>query len=216
MQPRTPASNRITAKYMPLVSSNLSAVNYSVITPPEKQAIVISRGGMKKRLQFLAFCIAYFFIGCLYYGYSDTQLDHFSVLYFTCTSITTIGFGDVVPVTDQDKLFTIIYVSLGLYMVYNIIVPVITKLVESDLFANHENSLNFGEYPPLNDEDLEAAVQRKMNAYCFLVVGTACCGTLLISRLEKLTFVEGLFWVFQTVTTIGKAILIFFRLHISE
>ncbi|WP_340818255.1 potassium channel family protein [Methanolobus sp. WCC4] len=35
-------------------------------------------------------------------------------LYFSVMTLTTIGYGDLVPVTDSGKIFTIIYVFMGL------------------------------------------------------------------------------------------------------
>tara|TARA_Y100000310_G_scaffold253795_1_gene260760 strand:- start:16 stop:405 length:390 start_codon:yes stop_codon:yes gene_type:complete len=39
-------------------------------------------------------------------------------LYFTVITVTTIGYGDLTPVTDQGKIFTIFYSFLGIGMAF--------------------------------------------------------------------------------------------------
>lgn len=46
-----------------------------------------------------------FTLGVLYYGV-NMGMSPGKVFYFTCVSITTVGYGDVVPESDPDKLFT--------------------------------------------------------------------------------------------------------------
>ncbi len=42
-------------------------------------------------------------------------------LYFSVITLTTIGYGDIAPVTDLGKLFTIIYIFLALGIILNFI-----------------------------------------------------------------------------------------------
>ena len=51
--------------------------------------------------------------GMLFYHFAEgwTWIDS---LYFSVTTLTTVGFGDVSPKTDLGKLFTIIYILTGL------------------------------------------------------------------------------------------------------
>ncbi|NNC82867.1 MAG: two pore domain potassium channel family protein [Flavobacteriales bacterium] len=42
-------------------------------------------------------------------------------LYFSVVTLTTIGYGDFAPQTDMGKLFTIIYIILGLGMILGFI-----------------------------------------------------------------------------------------------
>ena len=45
-------------------------------------------------------------------------------VYFMTATITTVGYGDIIPVTDEGKLFTTIFmwagISIGFYLLYNI------------------------------------------------------------------------------------------------
>jgi len=42
-------------------------------------------------------------------------------LYFCVVTITTIGYGDLAPVTDSGKLFNIVYIIVGLGIILNFI-----------------------------------------------------------------------------------------------
>lgn len=59
-------------------------------------------------------------------------VEHFRVLdafYFSVTTLTTVGFGDLSPHTDAGKLFTVIYILIG----------VGTLLTFVNLLASHAN-----------------------------------------------------------------------------
>lgn len=55
-------------------------------------------------------------IGTVVYHYVEgwTWLDS---LYFSTITLTTIGFGDFAPQTDAGKIFTIIYIVIGIGMI---------------------------------------------------------------------------------------------------
>ena len=48
-------------------------------------------------------------------------------LYFSLTTLTTIGYGDLIPTTAFSKIFTIIYIFLGLGIIFSFVM----KLVKS-------------------------------------------------------------------------------------
>lgn len=59
-------------------------------------------------------------VGTLTYHY----LEGWSIidsLYFSIVTLTTIGYGDFTPQTDEGKLFTIIYIIIGIGMILSFI-----------------------------------------------------------------------------------------------
>lgn len=63
-------------------------------------------------------------IGTLFYAYVEgwSYVDSF---YFSTMTLTTIGFGDLVPSTDMAKLFTSFYAVFGIGIMLYIIISVI-------------------------------------------------------------------------------------------
>lgn len=61
----------------------------------------------------LFFVIILLLSGTVFY----TQVEHWrflDALYFSVTTLTTIGFGDFAPKTDIGKIFTIFYIFIGI------------------------------------------------------------------------------------------------------
>lgn len=64
----------------------------------------------------LLMTMAILFGGAAFYYYIEhwTFLD---ALYFSTTTMTTVGYGDLTPHTDAGKMFTIVYIFLGVGIV---------------------------------------------------------------------------------------------------
>jgi voltage-gated potassium channel len=70
------------------------------------------------------------FIGTIAYHY----IEGWSIvdsLYFSVVTLTTIGFGDLTPQTDLGKLFTIVYIILGIGVILHFIHTVQNHYSES-------------------------------------------------------------------------------------
>jgi len=49
-----------------------------------------------------------------------TQVEHWTVLnaiYFCVVTLATVGYGDITPTTDLGKMFTIVYIIVGLAII---------------------------------------------------------------------------------------------------
>lgn len=72
---------------------------------------------LKKRIVFDASAfLLIIFLGTLAYKLLENW-QWIDALYFTVATVTTIGYGDIVPTTPFGKLFTIIFAFVGVSMV---------------------------------------------------------------------------------------------------
>jgi F0F1-type ATP synthase membrane subunit c/vacuolar-type H+-ATPase subunit K len=128
----------------------------------------------------------------IYYCNSSLQLQPEQALYFISISITTIGFGDIVPKSPQDKWFTMIFVTVGFVEVY----AVITGAMESHIktvAARIQKKKQTTETTklPKDDMDVEAALRRKKFFFIALLVGLHLLGAGLGMFLQKWNFTVG-------------------------
>ena len=81
--------------------------------------------------------------GTLFYA----RVEHWRVLdalYFTIITLTTVGYGDFAPKTDAGKIFTIVYIFVGISLISGFII----------LLGEHSKKLKrFGRKGKENRED---------------------------------------------------------------
>ena len=151
--------------------------------------------------------LCYYGIGVVYYGASTTQWTPLETLYFTCIAVPTIGYGDIVPTTDADKLFSIFYVCVGLSCVYVAIANFLGDLVEKMEAAAAEQKRKDGVSAaaslPKDDSDIGAAYRVKIGACLGAIAATMMAGGWVMSSMQGWSFISGLYWAFQTTTTVG-------------
>jgi len=75
--------------------------------------------------------------GTLFYR-SAEDWSFLDALYFSVVTLTTIGFGDLVPTTDGAKLFTIIYSLLGVGVVASFVAS-LAIFTRNEWPARHSN-----------------------------------------------------------------------------
>ena len=57
--------------------------------------------------------LAFIGLGALFYHWVE-RLNWLDAFYFTTMTLATVGYGDIVPHTPAGKLFTMVYVLLGI------------------------------------------------------------------------------------------------------
>ena len=113
---------------------NIFGMGFSIII-----FVLVYSGGQKYRLhlpffldiKFIAltwaivFVILYGTVGSLFYGSEfNPPIDNYiKAFYYTVTIITTVGFGDIVPVSDVARLFTVslVIVGVSIFLVFTVI-----------------------------------------------------------------------------------------------
>ena len=84
-----------------------------------------------------------------------TLVEGWSVLdsfYFSVTTLTTVGFGDPAPATAAGKIFTIVYIFVGLGVIGGFI-----NVLAKHTFARQRRRAGVSEDQKREDEDKEGA-----------------------------------------------------------
>ena len=96
--------------------------------------------------------LAFLLMGTLFYRAIEewSWIDSF---YFTVITLTTVGYGDFSPQTDIGKLFTVIYIIMGLGLLSSFIIKLATINVPRNERKRLRSPLLFG--PEAEEEEEE-------------------------------------------------------------
>ena len=116
---------------------------------------------MVKIFLFLAFAAAIIFIGTVLIfliesEQPDSQIDSMlDAVWWTVSTVTTVGYGDIVPVTDIGKIVSIIYMFFGVSFLA-ISLSVIGATVYKRRFETEDKEFSYAQKQILQKiEDLE-------------------------------------------------------------
>ena len=89
-----------------------------------------------RRLKWLLGLSAFILILVIVLSYVEKNSNEhfnsvFDVLYFAMVTITTVGYGDITPVTDAGKLLTVLLFSIGV-----VLIGLMTGMIASILTAS--------------------------------------------------------------------------------
>jgi len=59
-------------------------------------------------------------IGTVFY-ISVEKLSPINAFYFSGATLTTLGYGDIVPTTDAGKIFSVFYAIMGVFVIFYIL-----------------------------------------------------------------------------------------------
>lgn len=78
---------------------------------------------IRQRLILSVFLIVILYIIGTFFYHRIEGWSHIDSVYFLTATFTTIGYGDVVPITTEGKMFTIVIawvgISLGFFLLYS-------------------------------------------------------------------------------------------------
>jgi hypothetical protein len=148
--------------------------------------------------------VSYYAIG----GLCLDELEGWPLLdsiYFLTVTITTVGYGDMVPETDAGKIFTVAYALVGIVFVFSALSPLVDllMLVKDALLSPFAPSEEL-------DDDISLHDLREQGNWGFKF-GAALAGPMLIFALGlcigltvmNLSAIDGIYWSMITMTTIG-------------
>lgn len=72
------------------------------------------------------------FIGTVFYHYEE-KWSYVDSLYFSAVTLTTIGSSELYPTNDMSKLFSVLYVLVGVPIALFILIDLIGKVAEGRL-----------------------------------------------------------------------------------
>lgn len=101
-----------------------------IATVLKKQIHSESYEKWKGRIFSLAVIVAYYIGGSLFY-WKYSRFSLIQSIYFLTVSVTTVGYGDIVPHDNFSRMFTVFYVGLGIVLIVGIIYRAIMDVLNS-------------------------------------------------------------------------------------
>ncbi len=65
-------------------------------------------------------CVTTLMVGTVFYHYVE-GFGWIDAFYFSATTLTTVGYGDLSPQTDFGKVFTVLYIFAGIGIIFGFI-----------------------------------------------------------------------------------------------
>jgi len=142
------------------------------------------------------------FLGIGWIGF--TLMDEMRALdglYMTFVTITTVGYGDLSPDGDGTKIFFIFWIFFGL----SIVATGLALIVEFSTKLELEETEEVGLYRrTMNAIDaVIGKTWRKLAMEFTVLVLFIAVGTAWVCTVEQFSFIDGLYWSVQTLTTVG-------------
>jgi potassium channel subfamily K len=133
---------------------------------------------------------------------TDRFLD---ALYFTIVTMTTVGYGDLVPNSDLTKLLACAFVFSGMALMGLILSKAADYLVEKQevllIKAMHMHQ-KVGPSEILKELEINKT-RYKFILVLFLLLILVIVGTTFLVTVEKFDFIDALYCVCSTITTLG-------------
>lgn len=132
---------------------------------------------------------------------NDEKWTILKAVFFSSTVLTTIGYGNIVPVTTGGRAFCIMFALVGIPLTLTVIAD------WGRLFATTVSTL-MHHLPPLPRQCRNITVANRtasyaLSAICFLFVYLSAGACLFVLWEDDWTFFDGFYFCFITMTTIG-------------
>lgn len=145
--------------------------------------------------------IAYYLIGCLFFCLGPEQWTVDDAVYFLSVTFTTVGYGDVSPKHNLSRLVGIIFIFVGLVVVFPVLADVAVY------FVGRMEKFFVSDDGPVNLQKITRQHNQKLAISLALIVVPITIGIVFfhVSQVEfgRWHFIEALWWTIATVTTVG-------------
>ncbi|XP_047059534.1 two-pore potassium channel 3-like [Lolium rigidum] len=129
-------------------------------------------------------------------------------LYFTIISLCTIGYGDIVPCTTFTKVFTCLFLLIGVRFVDIMLNGLLTNVLDKQrtvlLSTMDDNKLNkvFDTYM-IDAENKRSRGKMKVILALGVVAGSISVCTIIVHEVEGLNWIDSFYLSVISVTTVG-------------
>lgn len=145
-----------------------------------------------ERLVALGLILAYYTFGVVYYSQTE-DWTFVESIYFVTVTLTTVGYGDLLPTTDASKLMTCGFVFFGIALVGTALGMIASHVIET--LENLDGE----------EKDIDHPWKTLLWALVYSSVGVFS-GAILYSAIlsdEDMTFLDGFYMAVITGTTVG-------------
>jgi len=165
----------------------------------ELRAQIEVQNALRQRKQSIiagAVVFLYYTVGIIYYTQQE-DWTFINALYFVTVTLTTVGYGDLLPTTDGAKIFTCFFVLVGMFLVASAL-GVIAGLIIEHLEALDDDVDG-------TDEDCLSEPWSTLSYSAMLLGGSVVVGTVFYGAVENddFDFVNALYMSVITATTVG-------------
>jgi len=149
-----------------------------------------------------------------YYGFGGVAYDELEgwtlidTTYFLTVTVTTVGYGDMVPESDTGKIFTVLYALLGIAFVFAALEPLLHALIflkDIILAPCTPNEITDTDDVELDIDDLRRGGNWTFK-YCSALAAPLMvflAGIFLGITVLQLEMIDGVYWSMVSMTTIG-------------
>jgi potassium channel subfamily K, other eukaryote len=155
---------------------------------------------VKVAIKNLIIVIVFYAVASVYYNQVEGW-DLEDCIYFITVTISTVGYGDYEPSSDDSRLFTIFVILFGLIFVFSIINDFAMYIIATATKRAQEIVKNKSEDDLKNEDPYKYF---KKYAYAIgTILALLFVGSIFFWQNEDWSFIEAMYWVVCTMTTVG-------------
>ena len=162
----------------------------------------------KDRFLSLALIILYYICGSVFY-WKYCRFSFIQSIYFVTVSVTTVGYGDVVPHDNFSRMFTVFYIGLGMVLIVGIIYRAIMDILNS--YQARITEVGKGVIEITNPKKRKRKIIALYALHIFYA-GVLIGGPMLLGMIvmyftappeQDMDLIKSFYWAAETCTTIG-------------